>query len=311
VAVDVAVLELTEFDVKPHSLYPRPPRVRCACIDIGSNTTRVLVADRTDGGLAEVLQRRAFTRLGRGLDATLIALTAREVAAQAREARELGAASIRVVATAAVRRAANRAELCAAVQEASGLAVEILTGEEEARLAFAGATRTLEEPLEGEIGVVDVGGGSTELVVGTLAGGVSWCTSVAVGSGDLAETYLRSDPPAPEQLDAVRRRVAGALAGVPVPSPRIGLAVGGSATSLRRLVGDVLDPPALEGGLRVLAAHSVAEVARHWGLDPLRVRLLPAGILLLQAASGAFGCALRVARGGLREGVLLERSTTW
>jgi exopolyphosphatase/guanosine-5'-triphosphate,3'-diphosphate pyrophosphatase len=285
-------------------------RVRCACIDIGSNTTRVLVADRTDAGLVEVLQRRAFTRLGRGLDAARIALTAREVAAQAREARELGARSIRVVATAAVRQAPNRAELCAAVREASGLAVEILAGEEEARLAFAGATRTLGEPLEGEIGVVDVGGGSTELVVGTLGGGVSWCTSITVGSGDLAETYLRSDPPSPEQLGAVRERVASALAGVAAPAPGIALAVGGSATSLRRLVGDVLDPASLGGGLRVLVEHPAAEVARAWQLDPLRVRLLPAGIMILEAASSAFGTPLRVARGGLREGVLLEHDTS-
>jgi exopolyphosphatase/guanosine-5'-triphosphate,3'-diphosphate pyrophosphatase len=283
--------------------------VRCACIDIGSNTTRVLVADRTDGKLVEVLQRRAFTRLGRGLDTTLIALTAREVAAQAREARELGARSIRVVATAAVRHAANRDELCAAVRDATGLAVEILSGEEEARLAFAGATRTLGERLDGEIGVVDVGGGSTELVVGTMDGGVSWCTSVAVGSGDLAEAYLHSDPPSAEQLAAVRERVAGALAGVSAPSPGIGLAVGGSATSLRRLLGDLLDPPSLERGLGVLVEHPVAEVARRWELDPLRVRLLPAGILILEAASAAFGSPLRVARGGLREGVLLQNTT--
>ncbi|MCW3063953.1 MAG: Ppx/GppA phosphatase, partial [Solirubrobacterales bacterium] len=101
-------------------------RVRCACIDIGSNTTRLLVADCSRHGLTEVLQQRAFTRLGRGLDATgriagdKIAAVAGEVAGQAAAARELGTAWIRIVATAAVRAATNRAELCAAVRDASG-----------------------------------------------------------------------------------------------------------------------------------------------------------------------------------------------
>ena len=291
-------------------------RVRCACIDIGSNTTRLLVADRTERGLAEVLQRRAFTRLGRGLDATgcierqKIAEVAREVAAQVAVAQEHGAEWIRVVATAAVRRAGNRAELCEAVRAAAGLPVEILTGEQEARLAFEGATRTLEHAPLGEIGVVDVGGGSTELVVGTLEHGVSWCASVSVGSGDLAESYLRSDPPTHEELHALRAHVTGALGSLDVPHPLHALAVGGSATSLRLLVGAELDPASLEGGLRVLAAHPVDEVARRWEIDPQRVRLLPAGILLLEAASGAFGRTLRVSRGGLREGVLLAGDTS-
>jgi exopolyphosphatase / guanosine-5'-triphosphate,3'-diphosphate pyrophosphatase len=286
--------------------------VRCACIDIGSNTTRLLVADRQNGELAEVFQLRAFTRLGRGLAATgligaeRIAATAAEVARQADAARELGASVVRVVATAAVRHAGDRAELCAAVRAASGLAVEVLSGEEEARLAFAGATGTLDDAPDGAIGVVDVGGGSSELVVGTLSGGVSWCTSVAVGSGDLAERFLRSDPPAADELDAVRARVAEALARVDPPRPAHGLAVGGSATSLRRLLGDVLDPESLQAGLDVLASRPVVDVARAWQLDPVRVRLLPAGILLLEAASRAFGCPLRIACGGLREGVLLD-----
>jgi exopolyphosphatase / guanosine-5'-triphosphate,3'-diphosphate pyrophosphatase len=286
--------------------------VRCACIDIGSNTTRLLVADRQNGELAEVFQLRAFTRLGRGLAATgrigaeRIAATAAEVARQADAARELGASVVRVVATAAVRQAGDRADLCAAVRTASGLAVDVLSGEEEARLAFVGATRTLDDAPDGAIGVVDIGGGSSELVVGTLSGGVSWCTSVAVGSGDLAERFLRSDPPAADELDAVRERVAEALARVDPPRPAHGLAVGGSATSLRRLLGDVLDPESLQAGLDVLASRPVVDVARAWQLDPMRVRLLPAGILLLEAASRAFGCPLRIACGGLREGVLLD-----
>jgi exopolyphosphatase/guanosine-5'-triphosphate,3'-diphosphate pyrophosphatase len=286
--------------------------VRCACIDIGSNTIRLLVADRTGAELAEVFQLRAFTRLGRGLDesgriaADKVAAAAAEVALQARTARELGARAIRVVATAAVRRAANGPELCAAVLAASALPVDVLTGDEEARLAFVGATRGRAD--EGPVGVVDVGGGSTELVVGTLAGGVGWSESLPVGSGDLSEACLHGDPPGADEVAALRERVTAAFASLEAPATDVGLAVGGSATSLCRLLGEVLDEQALARGLAMLEAHPIAEVARRWQLDAERVRLLPAGIVLLDAAGRALECSLRVAGGGLREGVLLETS---
>ena len=284
--------------------------MRCACIDIGSNTIRLLVADRTGAELAEVMQLRAFTRLGRGLDATgriaaeKLAAAADEVSLQTRAARETGAESIRVVATAAVRRAANGAELCAAVEAACGMPVEVITGEEEARLAFVGATRGL--VAEGPVGVVDVGGGSTELVVGTLAGGVQWCESLPLGSGDLSEEHMRSDPPRPEEIAALRAHVAAAFAPISAPAATLGLAVGGSATSLYRLLGAVLDGPALQRGLQLLGSQTVGEAAARWALDEQRVRLLPAGIVLLEAAGHALGCSLQVASGGLREGVLME-----
>jgi exopolyphosphatase/guanosine-5'-triphosphate,3'-diphosphate pyrophosphatase len=294
-------------------MYPSPERVRRACIDIGSNTIRLLVADRTDGGLTEVMQLRAFTRLGHGMDssgriaADKLAESAAEVAVQARAARELGVDAIRVVATAAVRRAANGSELCRAVQEASGLAVDVLTGEEEARLAFLGATSSL-RGASGPLGVVDVGGGSTELVVGTLEGGASWCASLPLGSGDLSEAHLAGDPPRAAEVAALREHVAGAFAALDPPPAGHALAVGGSATSLYRLLGPVLDEAALSRGLLLLQAHTVVEVARRWDLDEQRVRLLPAGIVLLEAAGRVLGCPLRVAGGGLREGVLLETS---
>ena len=282
--------------------------VLCACIDIGSNTTRLLVADAGDGTLREVMQQRAYTRL-RGkneVSPERIAAITDAVATQVRLARECGCPRIRAVGTAALRDTLNRDQLVEAIERATGVRVEILSGDEEARLAFAGATRTLSHLPTGEVGVVDVGGGSTEVVVGTLADGVAFSGSFRVGSGFLAEAYLRSDPPAASELLKVRQHAAGAFEGVDAPQPPVAYAVGGSAGSLRRLVGSVLDPDSLERGLRVLSATPAAEVARDFELDVERVRLLPAGMLILEEASKLLGAPLRIGRGGLREGVILE-----
>ena len=281
----------------------------CACIDIGSNTTRLLVADAADGNLREVMQQRAYTRL-RGKNAVAperIAEIAEAVATQVRLARECGCGHVRAVGTAALRDTLNRDELVEAIERATDVRVEILTGDEEARLAFAGATRTLSHLPVGDVGVVDVGGGSTEVVVGTLADGVSFSASFRVGSGFLAEAYLRSDPPSAAELLKVRQHAAGAFEGVEAPRPPVAYAVGGSAGSLRRLVGSVLDPDSLERGLRVLSSMPAAEVARDFELDVERVRLLPAGMLILEETSKLLGVPLRIGRGGLREGVILEQ----
>jgi len=284
--------------------------MRCACIDIGSNTTRLLVAETRGGRLQEVLAQRAFTRLGSsardGIPQEKVAEVAELVASQVRMANECGVETIRVVATAAIRQAGNRETFCDAVEAAAGLPVTVLSGEDEARLAFAGATRTLQHAPLGDIGVVDVGGGSSELVVGTMADGVSWSASFRVGSAMLADGYLRSDPPSVDELDRVRSHVAGVFEGLDAPQPGVAYAVGGSATSLRRVVGAELDRATLAHGLRVLGAASAAEVARRYELHPERVRVLPAGMLLLDEAARVFGCALQIASGGLREGVVLE-----
>jgi len=286
--------------------------VRRACIDIGSNTTRLLVAECDGTELVEVHQERDFTRIGKRLlrDGTIgqakIAEVVAVVTAQLRSAREYGATDVRGVATAAIRTAADGAALVAAIRGTCGLAVEILSGEEEARLAFVGAAGTLDHLPIGELGVVDVGGGSSELVVGTVPNQVRWCASFAVGSGDLADGCLRSDPPSELQLTQARAEIARALDGLEVPRPAEAVAVGGSATSLRRLTGPVLDAEAFARSLRLLTSQRAVEIARQFTIDHERVRLLPAGLLILEAASERFGAALHVGRGGLREGVLLE-----
>jgi exopolyphosphatase/guanosine-5'-triphosphate,3'-diphosphate pyrophosphatase len=284
----------------------------CACIDIGSNTTRVLVAEAKGGRLTEVLQRRAFTRIGRGLKAGAaiprekIDEVARVVAEQRGLAESVGARALRAVATAAIRGASNRDEFVATVNDAGGVDLTVLDGEEEARLAFLGATRTLGRPLDGLVGVVDVGGGSSEIAVGTVEGGVQWSTSFRIGSGFLSDHYLTCDPPAAADLHAMREHAQGVMEGLEIPQPDCAVAVGGSAASLRRLVGAVLEPDTLDRALRVLSGAPAADVAHRFGLEPERVALMPAGILILDAASQRLGRPLQVGRGGLREGVLLD-----
>jgi exopolyphosphatase/guanosine-5'-triphosphate,3'-diphosphate pyrophosphatase len=284
----------------------------CACIDIGSNTTRLLVADAGDGRLRELVAQRAFTRIGKSLQnggqipREKIAETAEVVRTQTSVAREVGAEHIVAVATAAIRNASNRDELVDAVEAAGGMELSVLSGEEEARLSFVGATRTLLEAPEGMVAVVDVGGGSSEIAVGEADGEMTWSASFRIGSGFLADAYLRSDPPSVDELEKLRRHVEGTFEGLEPPQASSAVAVGGTATSLRRLVGAELEHETLERGIRVLSSTPIAEVAERFELDAERVRLLPAGILILEATSDVLGLPLRIARGGLREGILLE-----
>ena len=283
-----------------------------ACIDIGSNTTRLLVADARDGALRELLAQRVFTRIGKSIGkdksipADKVAETAGVVASQARMAREAGAARIEAVATAAIRKAVNREDLVAAVEREAGVPLRVLTEEDEARLSFIGATRSLALPPQDTVAVVDVGGGSCEIAVGTMSAGVQWWASLPIGSGLLSEGYLHSDPPTAEELEHARLHAAGSFEGLAVPAAAEAVAVGGSATSLRRLVGAELRHDALERSIQILATTPSAEVARRFDLAPERVRLLPGGILIFDELSQKLGRSLQIAAGGLREGVILE-----
>jgi exopolyphosphatase / guanosine-5'-triphosphate,3'-diphosphate pyrophosphatase len=286
--------------------------MRAACIDIGSNTTRLLVADRLGERLQEVHQERAFTRIGWGL-ATGAAIPAEKidevvavVSAQLLIARDLGTAHVRGVATAAIRWSANGHELVEAIRAATGLAVDILSGEDEARLAFCGAAAMLDDAPAGLLAVLDVGGGSSEMVIGTVPVDVDWWASLHLGSSTLTECYLHSDPPSAVQLAGARREVAAALQSLVPPRPALTVAVGGSATSLARMAGSTLDASALLRSLRVLASEPSTSVARRSQIDPQRARLLPAGLLILEAMAQRLGTTIVVGRGGIREGVLLE-----
>jgi exopolyphosphatase/guanosine-5'-triphosphate,3'-diphosphate pyrophosphatase len=286
--------------------------VLCAAIDIGSNTTRVLVAQPDEGQLRKVMEQRAYTRIGKAsqhdgaIDADKVAEVAEVVATQVRLAEEVGAETIRTVATAAIREAANRDEVAAEISRAAEVEVEVLSEDEEGRLAFLGATKTLGHPVEGDVAVVDVGGGSSEIVIGDVPHGARAVRSFKIGSGSLADDFLSNDPPSPSEIRAVREHIADFFDGVDVEQPNQAVAVGGSATSLKSLVGTVLEYETLERGIRVLTGDPIADVAKRFELDPQRVRILPTGVLLLEKLSELLGQPLQIGKGGLREGIILD-----
>jgi exopolyphosphatase/guanosine-5'-triphosphate,3'-diphosphate pyrophosphatase len=288
------------------------PAVRLACVDIGSNTTRLLVAEVDgDGVWRELMTQRAYTLIGKQTDSSgtlpdnVIANVAEVVSTQVRLAREMGADDIAIVATAAVRGAPNKDELLDTILARTDLPVRVLSGHEEAQLAFVGATKRLGAPAEGTIAVIDVGGGSTEIAVGTVDDGSNWDHTFRVGSGMLTEAYVTSDPPAARELERVRQHVGGVFEGLALPDVDKAVAVGGTATSLRRLVGAELSHETLERGIRILAESPATEVAERFDLAPERVRLLPAGMLVLEELSDLLSLPLSIGNGGLREGVIL------
>ena len=284
----------------------------CAAVDIGSNTTRVLVAEPQEGQLRKVMEQRAYTRFdkdskrkGRITDEKIAELAV-VVTTQVRLAEELGAEAIRIVATAAIRESKNAEAAAQKIAEAAGIGVDVLSEEEEGRLAFIGATKTLGHPVEGEIGVVDVGGGSSEIILGTVAEGVRRVHSFKIGSGAVAEEFLTKDPPSASEIRSLRDYIDDFFDGVEVDQPAQAVAVGGSATSLRTLVGAVLEYETLERAVRVLTGDPIVEVAKRFELDPRRVGILPAGVLILEKLSELLGQPLQIGKGGLREGIILD-----
>jgi exopolyphosphatase / guanosine-5'-triphosphate,3'-diphosphate pyrophosphatase len=287
--------------------------VVCAAIDIGSNTTRLLVAEPQEGQLRKVMEQRAYTRIGKGaskngkITAEKIAEVAEVVTTQVRLAQEMGAEVIKTVATAAIRDAKNQNKVVKAIEEAAEVQVDVLSEEEEGRFAFIGATKSLGHPVEGRIAVVDVGGGSSEVIFGTVSGGVDEVRSFNVGSGSLVEDLLEGDPPSASEIRRLRDKIDDIFDDVEFDAPDQAVAVGGSATSLRTLVGAVLEYETLERAVRVLSSDEITEVAKRFELDPRRVKLLPAGVLLLEKMSELLGQPLQIGKGGLREGIILDQ----
>ena len=281
-------------------------------MDIGSNTTRLLVADVEDGQLRELAAVREFTLLGAAAVAdgsiprAKIDETAAAVAAQVATARRLGARLITIVGTAVLRVAPNAGELGEEVERLTGFPLRVLPEAAEAELSFLGATAGSELDAGAPVAVADVGGGSSEIAVGTPGAKPTWWHSIDVGSAALARDCIDGDPPTGDEIARLRERAAEAVRELDPPAVALGLAVGGSATSLRLLAGPRLDDRALERALHLLSHGSCADVARDHEIDVRRVKLLPAGIAILAAISGLLGVPLQVARGGLREGVVLR-----
>lgn len=177
--------------------------MRCACVDIGTNTTRLLVAEGSANGYRQIDRRLSFTRLGHGVDEggvlrpDAIERTVRVVGEYCALAGEFGVTSLRIAATSAVRDARNAQEFVDAAGKVSGVKVEVLSGDEEGTLSFLGATQELEPQL---CVVCDIGGGSTEFVLGVPGSAPTGRVSVNIGSVRLTERFLRTDPPATEEL---------------------------------------------------------------------------------------------------------------
>lgn len=190
---------------------------RVAAIDCGTNSVRLLVADLPAGGgpLTDLTRRMEIVRLGEGVDRTgrlspaAIARTRAALVDYAGEIRRLGAERVRMVATSATREAANAEEFTGLVSEVLGIEPEVVSGEEEARLSFAGAVRGLPADARPPYLVVDIGGGSTEVVVGRTS--VERAVSVDIGCVRMTERHLRGDPPEPGEVAAAEADVAAAV----------------------------------------------------------------------------------------------------
>ncbi|WP_418276094.1 exopolyphosphatase [Isoptericola jiangsuensis] len=214
---------------------------RVAAIDCGTNSIRLLVADVADDGtLSELDRRMEIVRLGQGVDRTgelapeALARTLAATREYATVAGELGATRVRFVATSATRDARNRDEFVTGVRAALGVDPEVVTGQEEALLSFRGATSGSASAHPGPYLVVDLGGGSTELVLGTTTPEAA--ISMDVGSVRLTERHLRSDPPTAHEVEQARADVTAALdaASAVVPLGRTATLVGlaGSVTTV-------------------------------------------------------------------------------
>lgn len=282
-----------------------------AAVDCGTNSTRLLVVD---GSGAPIVRLMRITRLGQGVDETheLGAEAIERTLAVLADYRSVmdarGVQRVRLVATSAVRDAANGGELLRAASSVVGVAAELLSGEEEGLLAYAGATAGL-PPVAGDDVVLDIGGGSTELIVRTPSG--VDVVSLDLGCVRLTERHLRHDPPMPEELDAARTTIALELDRAVREIPPIGelrsgsrlVGLAGTVSTLSmldqglfdyewdRVHHSVLTVRAVEAWSTTLAGEPAALRARRPGMVPGREDVIVGGALVLAAVMGRFGFA--------------------
>ena len=302
-----------------------------AAIDLGTNSTRLLVADRRPDGTLDTLDRRnTITRLGQGVGANgrlapeAIERNLATLQAYRVEMDRLGVDTVRVAATSAARDAANRDGFFDAVEKVVGARPELLTGEEEGRLSFLGATGEL-DPAQGPFLVVDIGGGSTEFIVGTSE--VEGVMSIDVGCVRLTEKYMEHDPPLPEELTAcisltdayledVIREVPGAaeartLVGLAGTVTTIAAVEMGLATYDRdRIHHFVLTHEAAEDVFRTLATEARADRIHNPGLEEARADVIVAGCCVLVAVFRRFGFdEMVVSESDILDGLALTSSS--
>jgi exopolyphosphatase/guanosine-5'-triphosphate,3'-diphosphate pyrophosphatase len=184
--------------------------------------------------------------------------------------------------------------------------VRILSAAEEGRLAFSGAVASVGWPPGRRVAVVDVGGGSAQVVVGSRRRGADWVRSIDLGSRRLTSRLVSADPPGLEALAAARSEVERLLADFEPPDPRSVLAVGGSARALRRIVGSRLGPDELAEATEILAQTSRADLTTEYDVNPQRAATLAGGAVILAVLQQRLGAPMKVVRAGLRDGALLQ-----
>ncbi|HEY2056332.1 MAG TPA: Ppx/GppA phosphatase family protein [Solirubrobacterales bacterium] len=278
---------------------------RVAVMDIGSNSTRLLVADVEGGRVSPVERRSTVTRLGRGVDLSgQLAAEAIEAACAAIDPyvatlQELGAEKVDAIATSAVRDATNGSAFVAELRERFALSARVLDGEEEARLSYLGATS--ETAPEVPTLVIDIGGGSTELVVGE-GRQVDWHASLQAGVVRHTERHFVHDPPTPVELEALATDLRGLIevARAEAPGAKAGIAVAGTPTSLaaiemelvpydpQKIHGHVLELRSIQRMLSRLAAAPLEQRTEIAGLHPDRAPTIVAGVVTLVEAMRAF-----------------------
>jgi exopolyphosphatase / guanosine-5'-triphosphate,3'-diphosphate pyrophosphatase len=284
--------------------------VRVGIVDVGANTLRLLVAARDHGRLVALREQRVQLGLGeeieRSGEISDEKLTEAQTIARAhvRRAHKLGCDRIDVLVTSPGRQASNGTELVRRISESTGAATRILRPEEEGELAWYGVLAGLGDPSD-TVAVCDVGGGSTQVVVGTVPGGPAWARSVDLGSLRLTRRSLATAPPTDGDLEAARREVESAFSELAPPLAGSAYATGGTARALRKVAGSNLDADVLSVAARALARRSRRSIVRTYAVDPARARTVLAGTLILGEVQRRLGLALEIGRGGIREGAAL------
>jgi len=306
--------------------------VRRAVIDVGTNSVKLLVADVAGVQVQPVVEKSKQTRLGHGfyethrLQAEAIAATAEAVARFAGEARQCEAQSIRIVATSAARDAANADELTTRIERSASLKVEIISGEQEADWVFAGVSS--DERFAGRrLLLLDVGGGSTELILGSDKQ-KEFSASFALGSVRLMEQLPHGDPPRPEELAACRQCVRSFLKAEVAPKLREGrteegrtelVGTGGTATILARMEGQMstferqrieeirVSLERMRWHMERLWSLPLAERERIVGLPKNRADIILNGAAIYEGIMEEFGFAeLSISTRGLRFAVVMD-----
>jgi exopolyphosphatase/guanosine-5'-triphosphate,3'-diphosphate pyrophosphatase len=300
--------------------------MRAAAIDIGTNTTLLLVAERApDGTVRAVHEDAEITRLGQGVDRTrtlapeAVERTGACLARYAARVRELGAERVAVVGTSAMRDAGGGDAVRSRVKELFGVEARTISGDEEARLTFRGATSGLVLPERDRVVVFDIGGGSTEIVAGTLGGAIDYAHSFDVGSVRLTERHVRTDPPSAEELGALRAAAKDALAALPAIDRRGSLPIGiaGTMTTFAavalglepydgaRVHGHVLERADLAAVVERLASLPLEARKKTRGLEPKRADVIVAGGFVALAVLEALGATrVRISDRGVRWGLV-------